>query len=161
MFLSLSTVVLIVGIDKECMECGIFACLETHLTICFSRKNQLKHTGTAIIMLCICLTKRNVDYFNLRIMNFKKFENHWISSAGQPACQPASQPAIRPGSARCTAPKIHHSKGYPFPFTKLLFRRRFIHCAMVILLYFLSLLSSLSIGMRKQFQHDHNIPYKV
>ena len=28
---------------------------------------------------------------------------------------------------------------------------------MVILLYFLSLLSSLSIGMRKQFQRDHNI----
>ena len=26
---------------------------------------------------------------------------------------------------------------------------------------FLSLLSSLSIGMRKQFQRDHNIPYKV
>ena len=32
---------------------------------------------------------------------------------------------------------------------------------MVILLYFLSLLSSLSIGMHKQFQRDHNIPYKV
>ena len=86
------------------------------------------------------------------IMNFKKIEGFRL---------PASQPAVRPGSARCTAPEIQHSKGYPFPFTKLLFRRRFIHCAMVILLYFLSLPSSLSIGMRKQFQRDHNIPYKV
>ena len=32
---------------------------------------------------------------------------------------------------------------------------------MVIFLSFFSLFSSLSIGMRKQFQHDHNIPYKV
>ena len=138
------------------MECGIFARLETHLTIRFSRKNQLKCTGTAIIMLYICLTKRNVYYFDLRIMNFKNFENHLNF-----VCRPASQPAVRPGSARCRAPEIQHSKGYPFPFTKLLFRRRFIHCAMVILLYFLSLLSSLSIGMGKQFQRDHNIPYKV
>ena len=77
------------------------------------------------------------------------------------ASQPASQPAVRPGSARCTAPEIQYSKGYPIAFTKLLFRRRFIHCTMVILLCFLSSLSSLSIGMRKQFQRDHNIPYKV
>ena len=86
-------------------------------------------------------------------MNFKKLKNYLYF-----VCQPASQPAARPGSTRCTAPKIQHSKGYPFPFTKLLFRRRVIHCAMVILSNFLS---SLSIGMRKQFQLDHNIPYKV
>ena len=65
------------------------------------------------------------------------------------------------GSARCTASENQHSKGYPVTFTKLLLRRRFIHCAMVILLCFLSSLSSLSIGMRKQFQRDYNIPYKV
>ena len=48
-------------------------------------------------------------------MNFKKFENHLDF-----VCRPASQPAIRPDSARCTAPEIQHSKGYPFPkFTKL------------------------------------------
>ena len=29
-------------------------------------KNQLKRTGTAIIMLYICLTKRNVNYFDLQ-----------------------------------------------------------------------------------------------
>ena len=34
---------------------------------------------------------------------------------------------------------------------KLLFQRLFSYCAMVILLSFLTLLSSLSIGMRKQF----------
>ena len=89
-------------------------------------------------------------------MNFKNIENHLDF-----VCRPASLPAVRPGSARSTAPEIQHSKGFAFPLTKLLFRRRFIHCAMVILLYFLSLLSSLSIGMRKQFQRDHNIPYKV
>ena len=71
------------------------------------------------------------------IMNFKNLKITWISSAGQPASLPACWPAIRPGSARCMAPEIQHSKGYPFPFTKLLFRRQFIHCAMVILLYFL------------------------
>ena len=32
---------LIVGIDKECMECNIFTRLETHLTIGFSRKTNL------------------------------------------------------------------------------------------------------------------------
>ena len=33
------------------MECRIFAHLETHLTIRFSRKNQLKRTGTGIVHL--------------------------------------------------------------------------------------------------------------
>ena len=134
------------------MECGIFARLETHLTICFSRKNQLKRTGTAIIMLYISLINKAKCRLFRSIMNFKNFKNQLDF---------VCRPAVRPGSARCTAPEIQHSKGYPFPFTKLLFRRRFIHCAMVIHLYFLSLLSSLSIGMRKQFQLDHNIPYKV
>ena len=45
------------------MEFAIFASLETHLTICFSRKNLLKRTGTAIGNNA--LTKRNVDYFDL------------------------------------------------------------------------------------------------
>ena len=85
-------------------------------------------------------------------MNFKNFENHLDF-----VCRPASHHAVRRGSARCTAPEIQHSKGYPFPFMKLLFRRLFIHCTMVILLYSLSLFSSLSIGMRKQFQRDHNM----
>ena len=75
---------------------------------------------------------------------FLKIENH-LDFVCRPASQPASQPAVRPGSARCRAPEIQHSKDYSGALTKLLFRRRFIHCAMVVLLYFLS---SLSIGMR-------------
>ena len=49
-----------------------------------------------------------------------------------PACQPASQPALRPGCARCRAPEISHDKGNGGGFTKILFRRRFTHCAMTI-----------------------------
>ena len=43
-----------------------------------------------------------------------------------------SQPAIRPGCARCRAPEISHDKGNGGEFTKMLFRRRFTHCAMAI-----------------------------
>ena len=94
------------------------------------------------------------------IMNFENIEN-CMDFVCQPASHAASKPYVRPGCARCRAPEIQHSKGNRVAFTKMLFRRRFTHCAMVILLSFLSLLSSLSIGMRKQFQRDHNIPYKV
>ena len=49
--------------------------------------------------------------------------------------------------------------------TKLLFQRLFSYCAMVILLSFLTLLSSLSIGMRKQLaspQHSiHGVNREV
>ena len=139
------------------MECGIFARLEIHLTIHFSRKNQLKRIGTCSYNNALHLFNKAKCRLFRSIMNFKKFENH-LDFVCQPASQPACRTAVRPGSARCTAPEIQHSKGYPFPFTKLLFRRPVIHCAIVIPLYFLS---SLSIGMRKQFQHDHNIPYKM
>ena len=54
-------------------------------------------------------------------MNFKIFENH-LDFVCQPASQPASQPAVRPGSARCMAPEIEHSKGNPIGFMKLLIR---------------------------------------
>ena len=94
------------------------------------------------------------------IMNFENLENR-MDFICLPASQPATQTYVRPGCAMCTTPEIQHSKCNRVAFTKLLFRRRFTHCARVILLSFLSLLSSLSIGMRKQFQPDHNIPYKV
>ena len=42
------------------------------------------------------------------------------------------QPAVRPGCARCRAPEISHNKGNGGGFTKMLFRRRFTHYAMVI-----------------------------
>ena len=43
-----------------------------------------------------------------------------------------SQPAVRLGCARCRAPEISHDKGNGGGFTKMLFQRRFTHCAMAI-----------------------------
>ena len=43
-----------------------------------------------------------------------------------------SQPAVRPGCTRCRAPEISHDKGNGGGFTKMLFQRRFTHCAMAI-----------------------------
>ena len=43
-----------------------------------------------------------------------------------------SLPAVRPSCARCRAPEISHDKGNGGGFTKMLFRRRFTHCAMAI-----------------------------
>ena len=59
--------------------------------------------------------------------NFENFKIHLYF-----ICQPASQPAVRPGCARCRAPEISHNKGNGGGFTKMLFRRRFTHCAMAI-----------------------------
>ena len=53
-------------------------------------------------------------------------------------CLPASLPAVRPGCTRCRAPEISHDKGNGGEFTKMLFRRRFTHCAMVTLFILLS-----------------------
>ena len=67
--------------------------------------------------------------------NFENFEIrlYFVSlPASQPAGLPASQPAVRPGCARCRAPEISHDKGNGGGFTKMLFRRRFTHCAMAI-----------------------------
>ena len=55
--------------------------------------------------------------------NFENFEIHLYF---------VSQPAVRPGCARCRAPEISHDKGNGGGFTKILFRRRFTHCAMAI-----------------------------
>ena len=48
-------------------------------------------------------------------------------------------PAVIPGCARCRAPEISHDKGNGGGFTKMLFRRRFTHCAMTIPFILLSL----------------------
>ena len=53
-------------------------------------------------------------------------------------CLPACQPAVRPGCARCRVPEISHDKGNGGGFTKMLFRRRFTHCAMAISFILLS-----------------------
>ena len=65
-------------------------------------------------------------------MNFKNLKFTCISSIGQPASQPARQPAVRPGSASAMALEFLHNKGNHVGFTKLLFRKTFIHCAMVL-----------------------------
>ena len=54
------------------------------------------------------------------------------------ACLPACLPAVRPGCARCRAPEILHDKDNGGEFTKMLFRRRFTHCAMAISFILLS-----------------------
>ena len=66
--------------------------------------------------------------------NFEIFENHLYF-----VCLPASLPAVRPGCARCRAPEISHDKGNGGGYTKMLFRRRFTHCAMTIPFILLSL----------------------
>ena len=48
----------------------------------------------------------------------------------------ACLPAVRPGCAR---PEISHDKDYGGRFTKMLFQRRFTHCAMTIPFILLSL----------------------
>ena len=44
----------------------------------------------------------------------------------------ASQPAVKPGSAGATVLEFLHNKGDRVGFTKLMFRKTFIHCAMVL-----------------------------
>ena len=58
------------------------------------------------------------------MMNFKNLKFARISSI--------SQPAVRPGSVSATALEFLHNKGNRVGFTKLLFRKTFIHCAMVL-----------------------------
>ena len=70
--------------------------------------------------------------------NFEIFEIY-LYFVCLPACLPASLPAVRPGCARCRAPEISHDKGNGGGFTKMLFRRRFTHCAMTIPFILLSL----------------------
>ena len=56
----------------------------------------------------------------------------------------SSASLVRPGCARCRAPEISHDKGNGGGFTKILFRRRFTHCAMAIPIPFLVLYILLS-----------------
>ena len=65
------------------------------------------------------------------VANSKFFEIH-LNFVSQPASLPACLPAVRPGCARSRAPEISHNRGDDGGFTKMLFQRRFIHCAMAI-----------------------------
>ena len=59
----------------------------------------------------------------------------------------ACQPAIRQASTRSMPPDFSHNKGNRVRFTKLLFRLRFMHCAMAFLLFFtVFLVLSLSVN---------------
>ena len=121
----------IVGIGTKSYGFRKFHALKINLAIGFIRKNQLECIGKAVMMLYLGQTKRQVEYFDLQpILKISKFT--CISSASQPACLPACLPAVRPGCARCRAPEISHDNGNGGGFMKLLFRRRFTHCAMAI-----------------------------
>ena len=65
-------------------------------------------------------------------MNFKNLKLTHILSI--------SQPAVRPGSVSATALEFLNNKGNHVGFMKLLFRKMFIHCAMVLpfILYWLA-----------------------
>ena len=73
-------------------------------------------------------------------MNFKILKFTHILSV--------SQPAVRPGSTSATALEFLHNKGNRIRFTKLLFQKTFIHCA--IASFYPSLVSfCLQIAYRK------------
>ena len=64
------------------------------------------------------------------VENFKIFEPNSILSD----CLPACLPAIRPTSTMSMTPDLSLNKGNRVRFTKLLFRLRFIHCAITVFL---------------------------
>ena len=136
--LSLSTIVLNSRDWSEIVWLPKILCFKINLAIGFIRK---KPTGMHWLGYNDAVSWLNKAKTSLQpILKFSKFT--CISSACQPAslsaCQPASQPAVRPGCARCRAPEISHDKDNGGGFTKMLFRRRFTHCAMAISFIFLS-----------------------
>ena len=66
-------------------------------------------------------------------------------------------PAVRPGCARCRAPEISHDKGNGGRFTKMLFRRQFIHCVMTIPFILLSLSLFFFIPLTLTFEGDDSL----
>ena len=91
-------------------------------------------------------------------MHFKNFLNH-VYFVSQPA-----SPAVRPGCARCRALKITQNNRllrriYETVVPKTIFLLR--HGDSFVLPYITFFSIDWNVGMRKQFQRDHNIPYKV
>ena len=99
-----------------------FHALKINLAIGFTRKNRLECIGKAEMMV----NEAKNQIFR-PTANFENFEIHLYF-----VCWTDGQPAVRPGCTRCRAPEISHNKGNGGGFTKMLFRRRFTHCAMVI-----------------------------
>ena len=62
--------------------------------------------------------------------NFKNLE-HYDDFVSWHACLAACLPAVRPSCTRPRASVLSHNQCIIGGFTNLLFRRRFIHCAMV------------------------------
>ena len=90
-------------------------------------------TGTTLSMLKI------YSRYLIRILKVKytefKFSYFTIVSSAQ---WPAGLPAIGPGSTTARAPVFSHNEGNCVGFTKLLFRRKFIHSQICFLLSFIS-----------------------
>ena len=129
--LSLSTLVLNSRDWSEIVWLPEISRFKINLAISFIRKKPAGMHWLGYNDAVSSLTKRKLEYFSLQPI-LKISKSACISSACLPACQPACQPAVRPGCARCRTPEISHDKGNGGGFTKMLFRRRFTHCAMAI-----------------------------
>ena len=120
---SLSTLVLNSRDWSEIVWLSKNSRFKINLAISFIRKKPAGMHWLGYNDAVSSLTKRKLEYFSLQPI-LKILKSACISSA--------CQPAVRPGCARCRAPEISHDKGNGGGFTKMLFRRRFTHCAMAI-----------------------------
>ena len=86
------------------------------------------------------------------ILKISKFTCISSATCLPPGCLPACLPAIRPGSATCTGPIFLTKNVIGIYNTNLLFRKRFIQCAMVIpfMLHWPSLFFSKVSNLRKK-----------
>ena len=98
------------------------SCFKINLAISFIRKKPAGMHWLGYNDAVSLLNEAKTRIFQ-PTANFEIFEIHLYF---------VSQPAVRPGCARCRAPEISHDKGNGGGFTKMLFRRRFTHCAMAI-----------------------------
>ena len=132
-FTSLSTLVLNSRDWSEIVWLPEISCFKINLAISFIRKQPTGMHWLGYNDAVPSLNEAKTRIFQ-PTANFEIFEIrlYFVSL-------PASQPAVRPGCARCRAPEISHDKGNGGGFTKMLFRRRFTHCAMVIPFILLSL----------------------
>ena len=121
---SLSTLVLNSRDWSEIVWLPEISHFKINLAISFIRKKPAGMHWLGYNDAVSSLMKQKLEYFSLQPI-LKISKSTCISSA--------SLPAVRPGCARCRAPEISHDKGNGGGFTKMLFRRRFTHCAMTIL----------------------------
>ena len=125
-YLSLSTIVLNSRDWSEIVWLPEISRFKINLVISFIRKKLAGIHWLGYNDAVSWLNKAKTRIFQ-PTANFEIFEIY-LYFVSQPACLPA----VRPGCARCRAPEISHDKGNVGGFTKMLFRRRFTHCAMAI-----------------------------